>query len=157
RERAGRAEGELVAVVGDDAAVDAGKRGAGHARTLRWRARTWGRDPSPGLASIGRSTWQYYATTGVPAEWPPCGRPRPGPGRPPPAGAAGRGHRRSTRRNRSRSAAPAPPPGFPPGTSVAGSVPRGARRPRPGPSPGTPAAGPRPGRSARTGGRAGSG
>src|SRR3546814_10065410 len=55
RERAGRAEGELVAVVGDDVAVDPGERGAAHGWShsragkrrpvpgLRWRGRTWAR------------------------------------------------------------------------------------------------------------------
>src|SRR5690606_5162463 len=69
RERAGGAEGQLVAVVGEHAGAQARERGIAHAqafRAVRWRGRSaaW-RRRRRWVAGSGRSTWRYYATTAV--------------------------------------------------------------------------------------------
>ena len=114
RERAGRAELALVAVVGDQARVgEREDRPPGHRRLHR--ARPWGElregervplrarshartgTPSPAPAGSGRSTSQCYARAGARATSPRCapaGRSR---ARPRPAAPGGRRRPRSTR------------------------------------------------------------
>src|SRR5690606_14281335 len=149
RKRAGGAEGEFVAVVGDDPVVDPRELDPGlgdgvdaaHAapRWVRWRANTGARKatrsrravrPDAGLPGPGngRSTSQCYATAAARATSPRSGRARTAPGlRPPAAGACPR-PRRNSCRSRCRGAVPAPRPGFRPGTSGPGSGPRAAGR-----------------------------